>query len=81
MTPGFKRFTSLDMLTLRFAATEAGVFSLSHHLFLDTVSFLTKSSNFHFFPFQRSKTKGESMHFPSNLNVEEFLSKLQYEDK
>ena len=38
------------MLTLRFAATEAGVFSLSHHLFLDTVSFLTKSSTFHFFP-------------------------------
>ena len=42
MTLVFKPFTSLDMLTLRFAATEAGVFSLSHHLFLDTVCFFNE---------------------------------------
>ena len=42
MTPGVKPFTSLDMLTLRFAAAEARVFSLSHLLFLDTVYFFNE---------------------------------------
>ena len=52
------------MLTLRFAATEAGVFSLSHHLFLDTVSFLTKSSNFHFFPLPAIQDERRKHAFP-----------------
>ena len=29
--------------------------------------------------FQRSKTKGGNVNFPSDLNVEDFLSKLHYE--
>jgi len=31
--------------------------------------------------FQRSKTKADSINFPSDLNVEEFLNKLHYEVK
>ncbi|KAL9969200.1 hypothetical protein ACROYT_G021389 [Oculina patagonica] len=36
----------------------------------------TKSSSR---PSKRSKTKADSINFPSDLNVDEFLSKLHYE--